>query len=292
MENHQNTVSAKLKMGRINLTPLRVRQRALANLETKRTNVRPQWLDVVGDIPPAQIFIRQQAVKQPRNEIRTRTVPFSKQTQVLITPARRHQKKSYGSGKRLFQPAELQYEEDEIRERFFRDHPWELARPRVVLEREGQDIEAPDYSRVLGQQGKPVTGEDVVQRTVYLLQTVPDVSEDQAYDKARKEFYDLRRQEDIQRRIAAEEAEHTGAQFGPSILQWSMNNENKQYDNWEEWSRKTVVEQMQRNAAFAGQTMNVEEALTGETIEPKGPGSDLFAQEQARQSASGRRVIA
>ena len=279
-------------MGRINLTPLRVRQRALANLETKRTTVRPQWLDVVGDIPPAQIFIRHQAVKQPRNEIRTRTVPFSKQTQVLVTLARRHQKKSYGSGKRLFQPAELQYEEDELRERFFKDHPWELARPRVVLEREGQDVEAPDYSKVLGQQGKPVTGEDVVQRTLYLLQTVPDVSEDQAYDKARKEFYDLRRQEDIQRRIAAEEAEHTGAQFGPSILQWGMNNENKQYDNWEEWSRKNVVEQMQRNAAFAGQTMNVEEALVGETTEPKGNESDLFAQEQARQNASGRRLIA
>ena len=133
----------------------------------------------------------------------------------------------------------------------------------------------------------------MVQRQLHLLQTVPDITVSQAYDKARKEFYDIRRQEDIQRRVAAEEAEAMGANFGPSVLQWSMQIENKQYDDWEEWSKKTVIENMQRNAAFAGETMNVEEELIEAVTGPDDkPGSSVFANEGARQAAQGRGVIA
>lgn len=185
----------------------------------------------------------------------------------------------------MFQPVEIRYEEDELRKRFFSDHPWELARPRVVLEKDGRDAESLDWSTGLQQAGRPVNGEDVVQRQLHLLQTVPDIEVSQAYDKARREFYDIRRKEDIQRRIAAEEAEATGAQFGPSILQWSMQIENKQYDDWEDWSRKMMVEQMQRNAAFAGETMDVEEEIVEDNqnaTDADKPGASVFAAEEAR----------
>ena len=161
-----------------------------------------------------------------------------------------------------------------------------------MLERDAEEGEEVDWSRGVQQPGRPTTGEDVVQRQLYLLQTVPNITVNQAYDKARKEFYDVRRQEDIQRRIAAEEAEASGAYFGPSILQWSMQVENKQYDDWEEWSRKMVVEQMQRNAAFAGDTTNVEDELLEDVVEEDSKmGSDVFAAEGARQAAQGRRAI-
>lgn len=44
-----------------------------------------------------------------------------------------------------------------------------------------------------------------------------------------------------------------GAEPDRSILQWSQEIENKVYDEWEEWSRSQVVEQMQRSAAFSGE---------------------------------------
>jgi small subunit ribosomal protein S23 len=195
---------------------------------------------------------------------------------------------------KLFQPVQIRYEEDQLRKRFFSDHPWELARPRVVLERDGEEGKRVDWSRRVQQPGRPTTGEDVVQRQLHLLQSKPKLTVNEAYDKARKEFYNVRRKEEIQRRISAEEAEHSGAYFGPSILQWSMQIENKQYDDWEEWSRKTVVEQMQRNAAFAGDTTNVEDDLLEEGIEEdtNKTGSEVFAAEGARQAAKGNRAIA
>ena len=217
-------------MGRINLAPLRVRRRALANLETRRTITRPVWLDVTGDIPPAQIFVRAQPQQHPLTRIRTKSIPPPPGAAPLTErdglPSRIQvdavkPKKAKRKASRLFQPVQIRYEEDELRKRFFSDHPWELARPRVVLETDGRDAEKVDWSKGL-QQGRPVNGEDVVQRQLHLLQTVPDITVSKAYDKARKEFYDLRRQEDIQRRIAAEEAEASGASFGPSILQWGM----------------------------------------------------------------------
>ena len=97
----------------------------------------------------------------------------------------------------MYQPMKIRYPEDELRKQFFSDHPWELARPRVVLERDGEEGKDVDWSKGVQQPGRPTTGEDVVQRQLYLLQTVPRITVAEAYDKARKEFYDVRRQEDI-----------------------------------------------------------------------------------------------
>ena len=290
-------------MGRINLTALRVRRRALQNLDSRQTNLRPVWLDVVGDIPPAQVFIREQPQSHLLTRIRTKSLPplsdgalpgkghvVPTQVSVEVIHPRRAKKKS-----RVFQPVHIRYEEDELRKQFFGDHPWELARPRVLLETTGDDAKNADWSKGLQQPGLRIDGESVVQRQLHLLQTVPDITVSQAYDKVRKQFYDLRRQQDIQRRVASEEAEHTGAHFGPSRLQISMQIENQQYDNWEEWSRKTVVEQMQRNAAFAGDTMPTElgtedEALNAVAANDKRVGASVFADEGARIAAQGRRI--
>ena len=75
----------------------------------------------------------------------------------------------------------------------------------------------------------------------------------QAYDQARQEFYALRHQEDVERRIAKEEAEATGAYFGKSMLEISMGIEDKVYENWKQWAHKeiTVAEQL-RDAAYTG----------------------------------------
>lgn len=73
-----------------------------------------------------------------------------------------------------------------------------------------------------------------------------------AYDIARREFYHLRLQEDIERRVAQEEAQATGAFFGPSLNEVGMELENQEFERWKEWSEKEAQVQNQRTAAFVG----------------------------------------
>jgi len=268
-------------MGRINLTPLRVRKRALANLETRRTQVRPNWLDVVGDIPPPQILIRHQPQQQPLVRVRTKSLldpetnlPTGKTQQYTqegsISEYKRripNARPSSHKASKLFTPFKIRYEEDMLRKQFFSDHPWELARPRVVLETNGRQHAHTDWSTGLVQPGIPLSGESVVQRQLWLLANIPDMTITESYEIARKEFYTLRRQEEIRNRIAKEEAETTGATFGKSVLQRSMQIENKMHDDWQKWAADQSMEMQQRLGGFAGTQLPQENAAMEATTQ-------------------------
>jgi small subunit ribosomal protein S23 len=53
------------------------------------------------------------------------------------------------------------YPEDKLRSEFFGDHPWELARPRLVVEDSGNDAKGYDWSKIQ-QKGKQLDGERYV----------------------------------------------------------------------------------------------------------------------------------
>lgn len=93
----------------------------------------------------------------------------------------------------------------------------------------------------------------VIQRQLWLLQNIPHMTSSRAYDQARQEFYAIRHQEDVERRVAKEEALSTGAYFGKSVLEIGMELEDKIYEDWKAWATEeiTVIEQ-QRNAAYTG----------------------------------------
>lgn len=78
----------------------------------------------------------------------------------------------------------------------------------------------------------------------------PSISPAQAYDQARKEFYELRLQEDVERRVAKEEAEATGAYFGKSMLEIGMELEDKVFEEWKEWAAGEVLLMEQKQAAM------------------------------------------
>lgn len=61
----------------------------------------------------------------------------------------------------MFQPQQIRHEEDDLRREFFGDHPWELARPRVLLENDGKDYQRWDWSKP-DQTGRPLSGERLV----------------------------------------------------------------------------------------------------------------------------------
>ena len=74
-----------------------------------------------------------------------------------------------------------------------------------------------------------------------------------AYDKARKEFYELRHFDEIEARIAKEEAQSYGADFGKSAQEVGMQLEGEQFEKFKVWAREqvTLVEQS-RSAAYTG----------------------------------------
>ncbi len=85
---------------------------------------------------------------------------------------------------------------------------------------------------------------------MWLIRDKPTITSAQAYDQARKEFYELRLQEDVERRVAKEEAEATGAYFGKSMLDIGMELEDKAFEEWKEWAASEVVKTEQKRAAM------------------------------------------
>ena len=106
-------------MGRYDFTAQRVHAHATQLLKAKRLESPPPWYGVIGTYPPPQRLDR--------------------------PPMQRPQKPGKKASK-MFKPLRLSYEEDRLRWEYFNDHPWELARPRVVLENDGRDREKWDWS--------------------------------------------------------------------------------------------------------------------------------------------------
>lgn len=77
------------------------------------------------------------------------------------------------------------------------------------------------------------------------------LNKEQAYDVARKEFYTIRQQEQITKRIAIEEARIVGGYFGKSRLEVGMELEDRMYDIWKKWAEKQLKKaEAERGSAY------------------------------------------
>ncbi len=91
------------------------------------------------------------------------------------------------------------------------------------------------------------------------------LSKQRAYDRARKEFYKLRQQEEIQRRIAVEEARMYGAYFGKTNLQVATVIEDRMYEKWKKWATDEIAAlESERSAAYANVVDMAEDKGTSE----------------------------
>lgn len=181
----------------------------------------PIWYRTVLSNPPTHQIRRK--VRFP--EFGSETGEF-KDKNKLGFYSTRNKKLFSTSGNHLFQLREMQYVEDEIREMFYTNHPWELARPRNMIE-SFKKIPASqlDWSTIV-QPSIQLSGENVVQRTLWLSKLPEYIAEHgsdwfNAYEKARFEFYKLRMNEFVAKQVAEEEAVMNGAVFGPSS--WDSN---------------------------------------------------------------------
>ncbi|KAF1983010.1 hypothetical protein K402DRAFT_396952 [Aulographum hederae CBS 113979] len=158
----------------------------------------------------------------------------------------------------MFKPIAIHFPEDALRNEFYNDHPWELARPRIVLENDGRDAEKWDWSRI-DQPGKALDGENVVRRQQYIMEhghpsrpSEKKVPASIAYDLARREFYDKRLESEIESRIAVEEARSQGAYFGLTELEIGDMQERKAFETWRV-SAKAQVDKARDMAAGEGE---------------------------------------
>lgn len=112
----------------------------------------------------------------------------------------------------------------------------------------------------------------VVQRQLWLLNNVPDMTINQAYDMARKEFYALRHEEEVERRVQKEEALWNGAYFGKGVLEIGMELEDKTYESWKDWAIKEVEAiGRQKDAAYTGIGTVEDELEADPVVEAGGP---------------------
>jgi len=227
-------------MGRYDFRPQRVLRTAEQLLETNRLTHPPSWHSTISAIPPSQMLVRPLQQRKP------------------VRPGTRKSSK-------MFQPARLQYSEDKLRAEFFGDHPWELARPAVVVEDGGGDARAWDW-RAIRQAGRRLDGESVVRRQMWLVEN-EGLDTAAAYDVARREFYFFRHREDVERRVAKEEALSTGAYFGLGPNEIGMQLENRQYEEWKAWALVQMEKAKQAaSAAYTG-VSNEEDETANETDE-------------------------
>ncbi|GKT56516.1 37S ribosomal protein Rsm25 [Colletotrichum tofieldiae] len=206
-------------MGR-QIRPARIYQAVSQELSTKILPgypvQEPPWFQVMRDIPPSEILTRPVTIQRKPTNLKLR------------------------KPSNIYKPPRIKHEEDSLRSTFYRDHPWELARPRMILESDGKDAQRCDWSKGLRQPGQPLTGESVVQRQLWLMHNAK-LNRDQAYDVARKEFYALRQEEEIEKRVAREEARHVGAYFGKNRLQIGQDLEDKEFENWKGWAHQQAI---------------------------------------------------
>ncbi|KAI9716032.1 MAG: mitochondrial ribosomal small subunit component [Chrysothrix sp. TS-e1954] len=258
-----------------NLRPSRVLAASRAQTSAMQGSLKrplPSWYGAMTLSPPSQNLVREMPV-QHRETNASSALVGATQAETFKRPKR------FRKPSRQFQPQQMSYEEDKLRTEFFGDHPWELARPRMILEdglggEKANDGKGWDWSQA-HQHGRPVNGESVIQRQHWLMthasrdaadaqgKKVIDPSTGQAqriamdsseaYDTARLEHYAVRHHDAVESRVAAEEALATGANFGPTALDVGMELENRTYERWKGWAKGqvTIIEQA-RSAAYTG----------------------------------------
>ncbi|KAJ3335110.1 mitochondrial ribosomal small subunit component [Kappamyces sp. JEL0680] len=200
----------KLKRNPFNITKDVSR---IASLENE-----PVWLKGIQRIPPAPK--PQDSLILP-NTLQFQSAELSVQNRwkkQLSLAASTKRNAALKRGKPLYvrTPPRIVYAEDEIRNVFYTQHPFELHRPRsLAFVGEQANLE---WTSIHGSETVtvPLSGESVVQRTMYLVQKgTPDnggkpLDVNAAYPIALHEFYQARKAQELKEKAARALAYETG----------------------------------------------------------------------------------
>ncbi|KAI9254533.1 mitochondrial ribosomal protein S25 [Phascolomyces articulosus] len=181
--------------------PTKLEQHATNLLKGDLLKKAPVWLHAVRAIPPGPSIIRS---RNPNANVSAQTDVekelFSHHQQHTST---RHKQKHLRT--KPPRPAPIVYPEDRLRRQFYKDHPFELARPQTLVENK-LGLNRTDFSQLLlpGMLPEEITGETVIKYQLHLM-TNEKMPERKAYAKATSEFYELRaRQEELERQARSQ----------------------------------------------------------------------------------------
>ncbi|KAL6948733.1 hypothetical protein ACO0QE_001206 [Hanseniaspora vineae] len=252
-------------------------QRTSDFLEKRVINEKPKWYDVVMRTPPNTQFSRvprfennpshnkplykDQVASSSLQNLKSELYKSSNSYKPFFFKTRPSQKDRGLSDAHLYKPYKLKYFEDKLREIFYDQHPWERSRPKLMIENTKVLDSKLDWS-TMKQLTKPLDGESVIQRTLYLVNT-EGTNLSEAYELAKFEFYQLRIEEEFENQIAREEAELQGALFRESAVEFGFNEEQKYIKYWKKKAiEKTELLQAQSsdNSGFTTGKNNEDEA--------------------------------
>lgn len=245
-----------------------VLERTSDYLKSRVLQQKPAWYDIVGANPPAvdlskrakALHAKTQA-QDPREALHTRT------DGVFKTRSSGEDRKQKNNSIALI--PKLQFVEDQLRDVFYHQHPWEFARPKTLVENSGNEQDKCDWSRLL-QFNRPLDGESVVQRTLWLLKAAKEAGEPKtlfdAYDQARFEFYKLRMAEEMNSAVSKEESSMFGAIYPSTNLQWGLQKEQEVIDVWAKVAEvQTKVKEAGKNKGAASASMGVSDTKESST---------------------------
>lgn len=195
---------------------------------------KPAWFDIVAANPPSLDLTKKPKSLQNQQKDDPMTSLFSKRKNVFYKTRYTKEDIRQKNNSTIRIP-KLEFVEDKLRDVFYHQHPWEFSRPKDIVENKGTEMEKCDWSHML-QLHKPLDGESVVQRTMWLLKESKESGKKQtlfeAYDQARFEFYQLRMAEETEVAVTREEATMFGCVYPTTYFARGVEKEQPHVDRW------------------------------------------------------------
>ncbi|QPG75356.1 hypothetical protein FOA43_002709 [Brettanomyces nanus] len=231
-----------------------VLQRTSEYLESGLVTKQPAWYRVLAYHPPVKNHtktIRPLVLRKIKEEeVSTLKKIMSHNKGDLFYKTRLRPKHMAAN---FLKPQKLHFIEDDLRDLFYKQHPWELADPKSLIENENSiDLEKLDWS-TMRQYTKKLDGESVVQRTIYLMK-----NEDQlllnAFEQSKYEYYRLKIEDETEINVAEEQGEMFGAVYGKSMVEYGFDKEMEVLSKWKEDAveQTRVMEAKRSNSSSGG----------------------------------------
>lgn len=231
--------------------PSQVPQTVSRLLESGFLKQQPAWYEAITNHPPMTVPARH-PVKRPdedlparlRSTAQTGLAKIGSSSKAAAPANAKFGRDTTNSKKKsrtltpTLKPKPITYDEDKVRQQFYRDHPWEAYRPKTLVE---MSAEVGSESRVSGDAkrlrsyGRDPSVEDVVACTI-AAHRQGGLSLSQAYHNTLSSYHALKAEHEHATRYAALEARYYGADLGKSETQRGFEKEDKALESWAAWA--------------------------------------------------------
>lgn len=260
--------------------PSQVPQTVSRLLESGFLKTPPAWFEAVNNHPPVTVPARH-PVKRPDDDLPVRlraSAPQSRLAKAGSSSTAAAGAQTYGrdttnSKKKSrtltpkLTPKPIVYDEDKIRQQFFRDHPWEAYRPTTLVEMAdtvGSESRVHGDPKRLRSYGRNPSVEDFVACTL-AAHRQGGLSLSQAYHNTLSSYHGLKAEHEHATRYAVLEAKYYGADLGKTETQRGFEKEDKALESWAAWAAGGMVGDA-ANAADVQQTKATRVKRTDQTF--------------------------